>query len=77
MKRKKQADPGAVDTKIAADAQKALAQTPPPSVDDPNIMQAVESENAKAKKRKGRASTLLGGSYEQPASPKTVLEMKY
>lgn len=73
MKRKKAAPGPGQDTVIAQEAKAALAQTPPPSVTDPNVIDAVELENKKAKKRKGRASTVLGGAYDAPMTDKTVM----
>lgn len=77
MNKKKKANAAGQDTALAQEAKTALAQTPPPSVTDINVMDAVEQENAKARKRKGRASTLLGGTYDAPMTQKTVLESKY
>lgn len=78
MKSKKKAQPAAgQDTTLAAQAKAALAQTPAPSVTDPDIVEAVEQNKLKANKRKGRAKTLLGGAYDAPMTAKTVLEMKY
>jgi hypothetical protein len=75
IKGKKKAADG--QATIAQQTAAAIAQGPAPSVTDVNVMDAVELENKKAKKRKGRASTLLGGAYEAPVTSKSILESKY
>lgn len=73
--KKKKADPN--QKTIAEKTAAELAQAPAPSVTDVNVMDAVEMENRKAKKRKGRSSTLLGGTYQAPMTSKSILESKY
>jgi len=75
LKGKKKASDG--QATIAQQTAAAIAQGPAPSITDVNVMDAVELENKKAKKRKGRASTLMGGTYEAPMTSKSVLEQKY
>lgn len=77
MKPKKKAQAAAGQNTIAQQTAAALAQAPAPNITDVNVMDAVEMENKKAMKRKGRASTLLGGSYKAPMTAKSVLEEKY
>jgi len=69
--------PGAGQDTIAQQTAAALAQAPAPNITDVNVMDAVDAENKQARKRKGRASTLLGGTYNAPVTAKSILESKY
>lgn len=51
---------------VATLAQQAAKPPTLPNPDDPDILEGIEAEDRKARKRMGRASTLLSGNYTPP-----------
>lgn len=77
MKKHKPAAGTAADQQAATLAQQAMQPPKLPDPEDANITDRIRMNDEAARKRMGRASTIVGGAMEKPKTVKTIAMSGY